>query len=87
MVLFDEYDKPMNTAYKLGEERFYQVKRCMSSVFACLKNEEAILYAFITGINRFAKKADIFSGLNNLTDLSILDSPHADSFGFTASDV
>jgi len=86
VVLFDEYDKPMNTAYKLGEERFYQVRRCISSVFACLKNEEAILYAFITGINRFAK-ADIFSGLNNLTELSILDSPHSDSFGFTALDV
>jgi len=62
------------------------VRTCISSVFACLKNEKTILYAFITGINRFAK-ADIFSGLNNLTELSILDSPHADSFGFTAFDV
>jgi len=58
----------------------------MSSVFACLKNEETVLYAFVTGINRFSK-ADIFSGVNNLLELSILDSPHADSFGFTASDV
>jgi hypothetical protein len=57
----------------------------MSSFFACLQNEETILYTFLTGINRFTM-AEISPGLNNLLELSILDSLHADSFGFTASE-
>jgi len=60
------------------------VKSCLSSIFACLKNEETILYAFLTGINRFDKDA---ISLNNLKELSILDSLHADCFEFTESDV
>jgi len=59
----------------------------MSSFFACLQNEETILYTFLTGINRFTFMAEISPGLNNLLELSILDSLHADSFGFTASEV
>jgi len=54
----------------------------MSKVLACLKNEETIQYAFITGFNRFAK-ADLFSDLNNLKELTILDSLYAEAFGFT----
>ena len=58
----------------------------MSQVFACLKNEETIKYSFITGVNRFAK-ADLFSGLNHLNELTILDSKYADAFGFTEENV
>jgi len=54
----------------------------MSKVFACLKNEETIQYAFITGVNRFSK-LDLFSDLNNLKELTILDSLYAEAFGFT----
>jgi len=58
----------------------------MSKVFACLKNEVTIQYAFITGVNRFAK-AELFSGGNNLKELTILKSKYAEAFGFTSKDV
>ena len=76
----------MNHAYLIGETRYTQVKECLSKILACIKNEESIFYVSITGINRLSK-ANLFSGLNNLAELTILDSEYSDCFGLTASDV
>jgi hypothetical protein len=72
VLIVDEYDKAMNHAAMIGETRYDQVRGCIARILACLKNEESILYASLTGINRLSK-ADIFSGLNNLAERSILE--------------
>jgi len=86
VLIVDEYDKPMNHAYMIGETRYNQVRGCIAKVLACIKNEESIRYASLTGINRLSK-ANIFSDFNDLAKRSILDLEYADCFGFTASDV
>lgn len=81
-MIVDDYDKPMNHAFFIGETRYQQVTGCITSMLTCIKKEESILYASLTGVNRLT-----FYDLNNLKEDNILDLEHSDSFGFTASDV
>ncbi len=71
VVLIDEYDKPLldcledtDTHDKLREELrgFYSVIKA---------NDRFIRFAMLTGITKFGK-VSIFSGLNNLRDISML---------------
>ena len=85
VILFDEYDKPLvetldkpelNTAFR---ER-------MRSMYSVLKTCDAhICFAMLTGVSRF-KDLGIFSGLNNLEDIT-LDSSVATVCGFTEGEL
>jgi len=66
----DEYDKPMNHSYMIGEIRYKQVSGCITKVLECIKNEKSILYASLTGIATFP---NLLSGLNNLVEQGILE--------------
>ena len=70
VVLVDEYDKPLfetidneelNAAYRGILKGFYSV---IKSLDACIR------FAFLTGITKFSK-VSVFSGLNNLEDISM----------------
>ncbi|MDR1167258.1 MAG: ATP-binding protein [Deltaproteobacteria bacterium] len=83
-ILIDEYDAPIidNLNNKaLAEEMRKELKDFYGSLKNCEKQRGFI---FITGISRFAKTS-IFSGLNNLSDLT-LNEDYANILGFTSEE-
>ena len=85
VVLIDEYDAPLThlLGRDIDPEPFIAVLR---EFFGLLKHlEENLHFVFITGISRFAH-VNLFSALNNLTDIS-WDSNYADLCGFTEADL
>ncbi len=70
VVLIDEYDKPILD--NLGNRQTAEEARTILRVFyTVLKGNDAIIrFAFLTGVSKFSK-VSIFSGLNNLTDISL----------------
>ncbi len=71
VVLIDEYDKPildnLDNIYRAKENRDF-----LRGLYIQLKaNDRYLKFAFLTGISKFSK-ASIFSGLNNLVDISLM---------------
>ena len=85
IVLIDEYDVPLENAYYCG---FYQemigfIRSLFESV---LKSNLSLKFAVITGCLRISKES-IFTGLNNLDMISILNTIYSEHFGFTQKEV
>ena len=71
VVLIDEYDKPILDNIE-NPIRAIDNRDFLRSFYVQLKaNDEYIKFAFLTGISKFSK-ASIFSGLNNLVDISLM---------------
>ena len=70
VVLIDEYDKPLYES--IGDEELNEVFRSMlRGFYSVIKSLDAdIRFAFLTGITKFSK-VSVFSGLNNLNDISM----------------
>ena len=85
VVLIDEYDTPLQSAYLHG---FYQtICDLMRNLFSsALKDNECLRLGVLTGVLRIAKES-LFSGLNNLKVDTILSKNYADCFGFTQAEV
>ena len=85
ILLIDEYDTPLITAYKYG---YYDEALLFFKVFygEALKTNPYLKMGIMTGIIRVIK-AGIFSDLNNLRVYSILNRQYSDFFGFTQSEV
>lgn len=85
ILLIDEYDTPLITAYKYD---YYDEALPFFKVFygEALKTNPYLKMGIMTGIIRVIK-ADIFSDLNNLRVYSILNRQYSDFFGFTQSEV
>ena len=80
-ILIDEYDKPLLDIEDYPET-FDKNQRMLKSFFGNLKSmDRYIRFAFITGVARFSK-VSIFSDLNNLNDISLVDD-FADICGWT----
>jgi len=72
VVLIDEYDAPMHDSMK-DEDLQDQIRDRMRNFFSPLKGEEKILrFVFLTRISKFSQLS-IFSELNNITNISMLD--------------
>lgn len=71
VILIDEYDAPL--VAHLGEDsRHEEVRNLLKSVYVNIKEMDAyIRFAMLTGVSRFSK-VTIFSGLNNLKDITLL---------------
>ena len=71
VVLIDEYDKPILD--NIANKKLASLLRDkLRRLYLQLKeNDEYIRFAFLTGISKFSK-ASIFSGLNNLVDISLM---------------
>jgi len=82
IVLIDEYDSPIITAYLKGyyEEAISFFRNMLSAVFK--QNELNIKKALITGILRVSGES-MFSGLNNIETITILENELSTSCGFT----
>ncbi len=85
IILIDEYDVPLENAYLRG---FYQqmVDFVRSFFETALKTNSSLEFAVVTGCLRISKES-IFTGLNNLETISILDNRYDEYFGFTDSEV
>ena len=85
VILIDEYDTPIISAHKYG----YYDKAILffrNMLGMALKDNSFLEKGVLTGILRIAKEG-IFSGLNNLSVFSMLDSELSDKFGFTENEV
>lgn len=71
VVLIDEYDKPLLETMYDSEELHTKMHALMRGFYGCLKAASAYLrFVMITGITK-VQHVNIFSGLNNLTDISL----------------
>jgi hypothetical protein len=69
VILIDEYDKPILS--NLHSPMLGEVKEVMNAFYAVIKSlDEHLRFVFITGVSKFAK-VSVFSGMNNLTDISM----------------
>lgn len=85
IILIDEYDVPLENAFFEG---FYkEMIGFIRSLFeSALKTNSSLEFSVITGCLRISKES-IFTGLNNLKIISILDDRYAEHFGFTDDEV
>ena len=85
IILLDEYDVPLENAYYRG---FYdEMVDFIRSLFeSALKTNPNLEFAVITGCLRISRES-IFTGLNNLDVVSILDQRYGEYFGFTQEEV
>ena len=85
VVLVDEYDKPIldnidNSTVALA------VREGLKDFYSVIKDSDAhIRFAFLTGVSKFSK-VSLFSGLNNLTDIT-LDERYSALCGYTDQDI
>jgi hypothetical protein len=85
VILVDEYDKPLLEAIgkpELQEDYRQTLKAFYSNIKSC---DEYIRFAMLTGVTKFSHLS-IFSGLNNLNDIS-LDETYAALCGFTQNEI
>ena len=84
-VLVDEYDKPILDALEAPE--IARANRdFLRGLYATIKDCDAhVRFTFITGVSRFSK-VSLFSGLNNLTDIT-LDPGYSAVCGYTDADL
>lgn len=85
VILIDEYDVPLENAYFRG---FYdEMVDFIRSLFeSALKTNDYLQFAVITGCLRISKES-IFTGLNHLNIVSVLDKKYSEHFGFTEAEV
>ena len=85
VVLVDEYDSPLVSAYING---YYENAKDFFKTFysSVLKDNNYLQMGVLTGIIRVIK-AGIFSDLNNLRTYTILSDVYTDSYGLTEEEV
>jgi hypothetical protein len=84
-VLVDEYDKPILDALETPDvaraNRDY-----LRGLYSTIKSSDAhVRFTFLTGVSKFSK-VSLFSGLNNLTDITI-DPRYSAVCGYTEADL
>lgn len=85
IILIDEYDVPLENSFFEG---FYNemIKFIRSLFESALKTNPSLEFSVITGYLRISKES-IFTGLNNLKIISILDERYSEYFGFKDDEV
>lgn len=85
IILIDEYDSPVMTAYEKG---YYPEMRDFLKAFYgdALKTNEYLQMGILTGIIRVVQ-AGIFSDLNNFISYTTLNNDYSQSFGLTKKEV
>jgi hypothetical protein len=85
VILIDEYDKPILD--NIGNpERATELREGLKNIYSVMKDHDAyIQFVFLTGVSKFSK-VSIFSGLNNLNDITI-DKKYASICGYTEEEL
>ncbi len=85
VILVDEYDKPLLETVD-DEVLNKEIRSLLKAFYEVLKQcDEYIRFAFLTGITKFSKTT-LFSGVNNLIDITLLDD-YAAICGFTEAEL
>jgi hypothetical protein len=85
VILIDEYDKPILDCIT-NLDLAKQMREILKDLYIYIKlNDKYLKFVFITGVSKFSK-VSLFSGLNNLNDIS-LDGKYADICGYTQSEL
>ena len=85
VILIDEYDKPILDVIENREQAKIN-REFIKALYTVIKaNDEYIRFAFLTGVSKFSK-ASIFSGLNMLTDISLMPK-FGNICGYTQNDL
>ncbi|MCF0145475.1 MAG: AAA family ATPase [Eubacterium sp.] len=85
IIIIDEYDTPIQEGYT--KDFYEEIIGFMRNFFSeAFKDNKNITYGFLTGILRIAQES-IFSGLNNLSVNSVMDTEYDTFFGFTCTEV
>ncbi|NBC49763.1 MAG: AAA family ATPase [Gammaproteobacteria bacterium] len=85
VVLVDEYDKPILD--NLGNpDTAREIRDGLRNLYSVIKDSDAhIRFAFLTGVSKFSK-VSLFSGLNNLNDITV-DPGYSALCGYTEADL
>lgn len=84
VILVDEYDKPIldNLTREIGS----QIRDSLRDFYSVIKAHDSQLrFVLLTGVSKFSK-VSIFSGLNNLNDIT-LDSRYSALCGYTQTEL
>ena len=85
VILVDEYDKPILdnlTAPEIARE----IRDGLRNLYSVIKDSDAhVRFAFLTGVSKFSK-VSLFSGLNNLRDITV-SAAYSAICGYTEADV
>ena len=84
VVLIDEYDKPITDNLN-NLEKAEEMRETLSSFYIVLKGCPYLRFVILTGVSKFIPSG-IFSGLNNLDDIST-DNKYADIVGYTQQEL
>ena len=81
VILIDEYDVPMENAYFKGY--YDKMAGFIRALFeSALKTNPSLEFAVLTGCLRVSRES-IFTGMNNLLVMSVLDKRFGEYYGFT----
>jgi len=85
VVLVDEYDKPILDCIEAADIA-RSMRDALKNFYAVMKDsDEYLKFVFLTGVSKFSK-VSLFSGLNNLKDIT-LDKRYSAICGYTDADV
>ncbi len=85
VVLVDEYDKPILDCIT-DTPLALQIREVLKDLYSVIKDSDAhVHFTLLTGVSKFSK-VSLFSGLNNLTDITI-DPNYSAICGYTETDV
>lgn len=85
VIIIDEYEKPIIDNID-NPELMEQFRRELQGFYSVIKGKDnAIRFAFLTGVTKLGKMS-IFSGLNNLNDIS-MDTRYADICGISEQEL
>jgi hypothetical protein len=85
VILIDEYDKPILDRIEQPEIA-RDIREGLKDIYSVIKDSDAhVRFAFLTGVSKFSK-VSLFSGLNNLQDITV-DARYSAICGYTDADV
>ncbi len=85
VILIDEYDHPIIDHITNLEEAI-KIREVLKGFYSVIKaNDRYLRFVFLTGISKFSK-VGVFSGLNNLTDLT-MSPAFSDALGITQDEL
>ena len=84
VVLIDEYDKPMTDNID-NLEKANEMREILRPFYNVLKDRDDVKFVMFTGVSKFSK-AGVFSGLNNLKDISLSEN-YGDIVGYTQQEL
>ncbi|AGX88133.1 ATP-binding protein [Candidatus Symbiobacter mobilis] len=87
VVLIDEYDKPiLDNLSSQRTDAARELRDALRDIYSVIKDcDEHLQFAMLTGVSKFSK-VNLFSGLNNLQDIT-LDARYSALCGYTDDDI